>query len=150
MSLLQFGTYAIWGQGHRGVFYERLRQRVNLSSKVTGGNCSDSTGACIDTIEEQYRLYIRGNGALATAQAVRNSIWAEICTGSARSYFRRRMTEDALLEIYKIKSGKMEETDFRLQFTQCRTISMDVTLELEPLTEAEESDVIAGDLTVEP
>lgn len=149
MSLLQIGAFELHGQGHRGVFYERIRQRVNLLSSLA---CNAVGETCVDFWEEQYRFYIRGNGALSRAQELQAELWTELCGigVGGRPYLRRRVTEDANLEIRKIRSGKLEETDFVLQFTQCRTIALDVTFELEPIPAAEETDVIAGDLTVEP
>lgn len=151
MSLLQIGAFKILGQGHHGVFYERTGHRVNLTPTAAGGKgCAVGNAGCVDSYTEQYRLYIRGNGALSRAQLVERELMAEICPESGSSYWRRRETDDALLEIYKLRSGKLDHADFHLQYTKCRTIAIDATFEVEPLTPSEESDVISGDLTVTP
>jgi hypothetical protein len=149
VSLLQIGSFAIHGQGHHGIFYERVGHRVNLKSGVSRGACAPG-GLCIDSEEDRYRISFRGCGSMAAAQNVMTQLWAQICPEEGHSYFRRRITEDANLEVYRLRSGKIELSDFRFQFTPQRTLVADVTLEWEHLPAAELSSVVSGDIEVGP
>lgn len=146
--LLQIGSFKVTSQGHHGVYFERTGHRVNLRTDV-GKSCSTG-GLCVDSYEERYHIYITGRGLLSRAQDVEAEILLQLCPESGKSYFRRREVDDANLEIYRVRSGKLEHADFRLQYTKCRTLSMEATLELEPLPESELSDVITNDWTVTP
>lgn len=151
MSLLQIGSFRIRGQGNHGVFYERTGHRVNLLGTSSARRaCVDTSQGCIDSHEDRYRIYIRGNGALSVAQATKALIEQQLCPETGQAYFRRRETEDALLEIFRVRSGKLEHTDFRFQFTHCRTIALDATFELEPIPAGELTDVVTNDWVVTP
>lgn len=154
MSLLQIGSIAIRGQGHRGIYYQFTGRRTNLTSKLSGGSAASACAGnerCVDSYLDSYRMYTRGNCVLSVAQQLLRDLEAEVCPGSGvKAYFRRRRTEDALLEIYRIRSATFDEVMPELNFTQKRTIAVDVQFELEPIPTAEETDVISGDLTVTP
>lgn len=151
MSLLQIGSIAIRGQGHQGIFYEYLGRRTNLVSQSNSAGACAAGGVCVDSYRDSYRMYTRGNCSLAAAQQSLRDLEAEVCPGTGvKAYFRRRRTEDALLEIYRIRSATFDEVLPQFNFSQKRTISMDVVFELEPIPAAEETSVISGDLTVTP
>lgn len=155
MSLLQIGSIAIRGQGHRGIFYQFTGRRTNLTSRAGGSATAACAGneRCVDSYLDSYRMYTQGGcvGGLSVAQQLLRDLEEEVCPGSgAKAYFRRRRTADALLEIYRIRSATFDEVLLELNFTQKRTMAVDVQFELEPIPAAEETSVISGDLTVTP
>lgn len=146
--LWQVGTFKIVAQGQRGVMLERTGYRVNLSDSATKG-CGGGQ-LCVESIEETYRIYINGRGTLSRAQNIRDQLQGQICPETGKSYFRRRVVDDANLEVYRIKKGTLEETEFRTQYTECRTLALNASFTFEPIPDAELTDVITNDWTVTP
>lgn len=124
--LIKVGDVNIAGPGYRVIqTSDKSNQQLNVNSSTLECTSSDEDSA--KTLN--YQVWCRGNGSLDRAHVLKERIEAELRIANASKghiVFQKKMDDYDVRR--ELTGGFVEQKDFELEYTRCRTVSLDVTL----------------------